>query len=133
LPNGTTPAAGRPTTSPSSASSSTADPTSPTAPKLDPTAAPTPDQEPPLFSRQGDRTNAEVLASGNRSQTAAALIDHHLTAPFGSDQVFLDGRSIPAGTDFVDVLLGRVGTCSVLLSLVCAFQWVRAHGRTPVR
>jgi hypothetical protein len=66
-PNGTTPAAGPATTSPSSASSpSTADPASPTAPdQPDPTAAPTPDQGPPLFSRQGDRTNAEVLASGD--------------------------------------------------------------------
>jgi TIR domain len=52
------------------------------------------------------------------SQTAAALIDRELAARFGSDQVFLDSRSIPAGSDFVEELLGRVRACSVLLVVI---------------
>jgi tetratricopeptide (TPR) repeat protein len=55
---------------------------------------------------------------GDDSQTAAALIDRELTARFGSDQVFLDSRSIPAGSDFVEELLGRVRTCRVLLVVI---------------
>ena len=55
---------------------------------------------------------------GDDSQTAAVLIDQHLTARFGSDQVFLDCRSIPAGADFVDELLGRVRSCSALLVVI---------------
>jgi hypothetical protein len=55
---------------------------------------------------------------GEDSQTAAALIDRELTARFGSDQVFLDCRSIPAGSDFVEELLGRVRTCGVLLVVI---------------
>jgi hypothetical protein len=55
---------------------------------------------------------------GGDSQTAAALIDRELTARFGGDQVFLDCRSIPAGTDFIEQLLGRVRTCSVLLVVI---------------
>jgi TIR domain len=57
------------------------------------------------------------------AQTAAALIDHHLTARFGSDLVFLDARSIPAGSDFVEELLTRVQSCSVLL-VVIGPQWL---------
>jgi TIR domain len=55
---------------------------------------------------------------GDDSQTAAALIDRELTARFGSDLVFLDSRSIPAGSDFVEELLGRVRACSVLLVVI---------------
>jgi TIR domain len=55
---------------------------------------------------------------GEDSQTAAALIDRELAARFGSDQVFLDCRSIPAGSDFVEELLGRVRSCSVLLVVI---------------
>jgi tetratricopeptide (TPR) repeat protein len=55
---------------------------------------------------------------GADSQTAAALIDRELTAQFGSDLVFLDSRSIPAGSDFVEELLGRVRACSVLLVVI---------------
>jgi TIR domain len=55
---------------------------------------------------------------GDDSQTAAVLIDQHLTARFGSDLVFLDCRSIPAGMDFVDELLRRVRTCSALLVVI---------------
>jgi hypothetical protein len=55
---------------------------------------------------------------GDDSQTAAALIDRELAARFGSDQVFLDSRSISAGSDFVQELLGRVRACSVLLVVI---------------
>jgi hypothetical protein len=50
------------------------------------------------------------------------LIDRELTARFGSDLVFLDSRSIPAGSDFVEELLGRVRACSVLLVVIEAGQ-----------
>jgi TIR domain len=55
---------------------------------------------------------------GEDSQTAAALIDRELTAQYGSDRVFLDGRSIPAGSDFDEQLLERVRACSVLLVVI---------------
>jgi TIR domain len=55
---------------------------------------------------------------GDDSQTAAVLIDRELTTRFGGDLVFLDCRSIPAGMDFVDELLGRVRTCSALLVVI---------------
>src|SRR5262249_52280383 len=55
---------------------------------------------------------------GEDSQTAAALIDRELTTRFGSDQVFLDSRSIPAGSDFVEELLARLRACSVLLVVI---------------
>jgi hypothetical protein len=55
---------------------------------------------------------------GEDSQTAAALIDRELTARFGKDNVFLDSRSIPAGADFVEELLGRLRTCSVVLVVI---------------
>jgi len=55
---------------------------------------------------------------GEDSDTAAALIDRELTARFGSDRVFLDCRSIPAGADFVEELLGRLRACSVLLVVI---------------
>src|SRR5262249_57836305 len=38
--------------------------------------------------------------------------------PVGSDRVFLDCRSIPAGTDFAEELLGRLRACSVLLVVI---------------
>jgi len=52
------------------------------------------------------------------SEAAAALIDRELSASLGSDQVFLDSRSIPAGVDFVEELLGRLRRCSVLLVVI---------------
>ncbi len=55
---------------------------------------------------------------GADSDTAAALIDRELAARFGSDRVFLDSRSIPAGADFVEELLGRLRACSVLLVVI---------------
>jgi hypothetical protein len=38
--------------------------------------------------------------------------------PVRRDQVFLDSRSIPAGADFVDEVLGPLRTCSVLLVVI---------------
>jgi hypothetical protein len=63
-------------------------------------------------------TNIVINYRGEDSQTAAALIDRELTARFGSDQVFLDCRSVPAGTDFAEELLGRVRSCRVLLVVI---------------
>ena len=37
---------------------------------------------------------------------------------FGDDRVFLDCRSIPAGADFAEELLGRLHECSVLLVVI---------------
>ena len=55
---------------------------------------------------------------GEDSQTCAALLDRELSQRFGKDQVFLDSRSIPVGEDFVEVLLGRLRTCNVLLVII---------------
>jgi TIR domain len=55
---------------------------------------------------------------GEDSETAAVLIDRELAARFGSDRVFLDSWSIPAGVDFVEELLGRLRACSVLLVVI---------------
>jgi TIR domain len=66
------------------------------------------------------------------SQSAAALIDRELAPRFGSDQVFLDSRSIPAGVDFVEELLGRLRTCSVLL-VVIGPRWLTLTDDTGQR
>ena len=55
---------------------------------------------------------------GEDSQTCAALLDRELSERFGKDRVFLDSRSIPVGEDFVEVMLGRLRTCSVLLVVI---------------
>jgi TIR domain len=55
---------------------------------------------------------------GDDSDTAAVLVDRELVGRFGSDQVFLDSRSIPAGADFAEELLGRVRAGSVLLVVI---------------
>src|SRR5215468_1381225 len=55
---------------------------------------------------------------GADSDTAAVLIDRELSARLGSDRVFLDSRSIPAGADFVEELLGRLRACSVLVVVI---------------
>src|SRR5499425_1586305 len=55
---------------------------------------------------------------GEDSDTAAALIDRELAARLGSDRVFLDCRSIPAGADFAEELLGRLRACSVLVVVI---------------
>jgi hypothetical protein len=72
-----------------------------------------------MTRRQGESMGGVFINyRGADSQTVAALIDRELAARFGSDQVFLDCRSIPAGSDFVEELLGRVRTCSVLLVVI---------------
>src|SRR5262250_1122769 len=55
---------------------------------------------------------------GADSDTAAVLIDRELAARLGSDRVFLDSRSIPAGADFVEELLARLRACSVLVVVI---------------
>jgi tetratricopeptide (TPR) repeat protein len=55
---------------------------------------------------------------GDDSQTAARLIDRELAARFGDDRVFLDCRSIRAGSDFVEELLLGLRACSVLLVVI---------------
>lgn len=55
---------------------------------------------------------------GDDSDTAAVLIDRELTARLGSDRVFLDSRSIPAGTDFAEELLRTLRVCSVLVVVI---------------
>src|SRR5215470_1760117 len=76
------------------------------------------------FARRGGRLSGVFINyRGEDSDTAAALIDRELTAQFGSDQVFLDSRSIPVGADFAEELLGRLRTCSVLL-VVIGRRWL---------
>lgn len=60
---------------------------------------------------------------GEDSDTASALIDRELTAKFGSERVFLDSRSIPAGTDFTEEVLSRLRKCGVLL-VVMGRRWL---------
>src|SRR5262249_61141930 len=55
---------------------------------------------------------------GADSDAAAAVIDRELAARLGSDRVFLDCRSIPAGADFAVELLGRLRACSVLVVVI---------------
>jgi hypothetical protein len=69
---------------------------------------------------------------GEDTDTAAALIDQELAARFGSDRVFLDCRSIPAGTDFAEELLGRLRACSVLL-VVIGPRWLTLRDATGQR
>src|SRR5262249_45090018 len=54
---------------------------------------------------------------GEDTDTAAALIDRELAARLGSDRVFLDGQSIPAGAD-AEELLGRLRACNVLVVVI---------------
>src|SRR5262244_1655412 len=55
---------------------------------------------------------------GADSETAAVLVDRELVARLGSDRVFLDSRSIPAGVDSVEELLGWLRACSVLVVVI---------------
>ncbi|WP_167969195.1 toll/interleukin-1 receptor domain-containing protein [Lentzea indica] len=55
---------------------------------------------------------------GDDSLTTAALIDRELAGRFGRDMVFLDSQSIEPGADFVEELLGRLRTSSVLLVVI---------------
>src|SRR5215470_13113086 len=69
---------------------------------------------------------------GDDSDTAAVLIDRELAAQFGSDRVFLDNRSIPAGADFVAELLGQLRTCSVLVAVIGP-RWLTVANATGQR
>ncbi|HEX2243279.1 MAG TPA: TIR domain-containing protein, partial [Gammaproteobacteria bacterium] len=55
---------------------------------------------------------------GEDSQAFAALIYHELSAQLGKNQVFLDASSIRIGDDFIEVLLGKLRECSVLLVVI---------------
>jgi hypothetical protein len=65
-----------------------------------------------------NRSAGDPRPGNTGSDTAAALIDRDLTARLGSDRVFLDCRSIPAGADFAEELLGRLRACSVLVVVI---------------
>src|SRR5215470_1646374 len=80
--------------------------------------------EPPGYAGgSGSVSGVFINYRGADCDTAAALIDRELTARFGSDRVFLDSRSIPAGADFVEELLGRLQGCSVLV-VVIGRRWL---------
>jgi tetratricopeptide (TPR) repeat protein len=55
---------------------------------------------------------------GEDSQSYGALIYSELSRRFGVDQVFLDSESTLAGEDFVEVMLGRLRQCSVVLAVI---------------
>src|SRR5215475_13182249 len=69
---------------------------------------------------------------GADSDTAAVLIDRELVARLGSDRVFLDSRSIPAGADFAEELLGWLRACSVLV-VVIGPRWLSLTDATGRR
>ncbi|OKH98212.1 hypothetical protein A6A06_28855 [Streptomyces sp. CB02923] len=48
----------------------------------------------------------------------AALIENHLSQRFGSELIFRDGKSIPAGSPFPEALRSAVRNCSVLLAVI---------------
>lgn len=50
---------------------------------------------------RGSVSGVFINYRGEDSDTAAVLIDRELAGWFGTDRVFLDSRSIPAGVDFV--------------------------------
>jgi hypothetical protein len=52
---------------------------------------------------------------GEDSHSYGALLYTELSRHFGSELVFLDSESIPAGADFAVQLLARVRGCGVLL------------------
>ncbi len=62
---------------------------------------------------------------GEDSHSYGALLYTELARQFGEEQVFLDAESIPAGADFVEVLLGRVRSCRVLLAVIGP-RWLTA-------
>src|SRR5262249_42941454 len=55
---------------------------------------------------------------GAGRDTGGALVGRGLQGRLGSDRVFLDCRSIPAGADFAEELLGRLRACSVLVVVI---------------
>ena len=67
---------------------------------------------------------------GEDSHSYGALLHAELSRRFGSDLVFLDAASIPAGADFVEQLLGRVRQARVMLAVI-GTRWLaveRADG-----
>lgn len=68
--------------------------------------------------RLGSMGGVFISYRGEDSQSYGALIYHELSRRFGLDQVFLDSESISAGEDFVEVLLGRLRRCSVVLAVI---------------
>ena len=71
-------------------------------------------------------TRVFISYRGEDSLTSAAFIRRELAARFGEDRVFLDSTSIPIGTDFAEVLLGRLSMCSVLLAVIGP-RWLAAR------
>lgn len=61
----------------------------------------------------------------NDEEASASLIRHELSRRFGSDQVFLASKSIPAGEDYVRGLLDAVRDSQVLLAVIGS-RWLTA-------
>ncbi|KOG61080.1 hypothetical protein ADK76_14380 [Streptomyces griseoflavus] len=57
----------------------------------------------------------------------AALIENHLSQRFGSDLIFRDGKSIPAGSPFPEALRQAARHCSVLLAVI-GTRWLDGLG-----
>ncbi len=55
---------------------------------------------------------------GQDSHSYGALLYTELARRFGAENVFMDAESIPAGTDFVGELLGRVRSAEVMLAVI---------------
>jgi tetratricopeptide (TPR) repeat protein len=64
---------------------------------------------------------------GDDSRSYAALLFSELARQFGSDSVFLDSESIPAGSDFRDHLIARVRNSAVVLAVIGP-RWLVAAG-----
>src|SRR5215468_5818052 len=62
---------------------------------------------------------------GEDSYSYGALLHAELSRRFGSESVFLDAESIPAGADYVGQLLGRVRQARVIL-VVIGPRWLEA-------
>jgi TIR domain/NB-ARC domain len=62
---------------------------------------------------------------GEDSHSYGALLYTGLAQHFGDGLVFLDAESIPAGSDFVEELLGRVRSARVLLAVI-GHRWLTA-------
>jgi TIR domain len=59
-----------------------------------------------------------VSYRGEDSHAYGALLYRELSRRFGSDLVFLDSESIPAGADFAEDVLARVRRCRVVLAVI---------------
>jgi hypothetical protein len=70
-----------------------------------------------------DRISAvmpDIFISYRREDTSgyAGRIYDQLSAHFGTDHVFMDVAAIEPGSDFVDTIENRVGTCDALVAIV---------------